>query len=152
MLNDAVPLPLPLAPPVTVIHAALLVADHPHPANVVTAADPVAVPALTDWLDGEIEYVHGAAACVTVYVCPAIVNVPIRCEAFGFAAMLNDAVPLPSPVVAPDSVIHAALLVADHAQPACAVTVEDPLAAAALVDWLDGEIEYVQDAAACVTV
>jgi hypothetical protein len=48
ILNVVDPLPLPLAPPLIVIHPALLVADHAQPVSVVTAADPVAAPALTD--------------------------------------------------------------------------------------------------------
>jgi hypothetical protein len=78
MLKVVDPLPLPLAPPVIVNHAALLVADHAHPVGEVTLDDPVAAAALVDWLAGEIEYVQGAAACVTEYVCPAIVSVPVR--------------------------------------------------------------------------
>ena len=66
MLNVADPLPLPVAPPVKVIHEALLDDDHEHPVGLVTAVEPVVAAAPTDWVDGEIAYVHGAAACETV--------------------------------------------------------------------------------------
>ena len=52
-LNLAVPLPLPLAPAVTVIQAALLVVVHVHPVAADTATlIPVAPAAGTDWLVG----------------------------------------------------------------------------------------------------
>jgi hypothetical protein len=47
-LNVVVPLPLPLAPPVTVIQALLLWADHVQPAATVTDALPVPPDAATD--------------------------------------------------------------------------------------------------------
>ena len=54
-LNATVPLPLPLAPLVTVIQLVLLLtAVHAHPAGAVTAVDPVPPPAATDWLVGDI--------------------------------------------------------------------------------------------------
>jgi hypothetical protein len=152
MLNVVVPAPVPLVPPVSVIHVALLAADQLHPASVVTADDPVDAPAPTDTLDGEIEYVHGAADCVTVNVWPAIVSVPVRDEALGFDAILNVAEPSPLPDVAPTSVSHDALLAAVQAQPAGAATVAKPLPAAAVALWLVGVIAYVHAAAACVTV
>ncbi len=152
MLKVVEPLPLPLAPPVTVIHAALLAADHVQPVGDVTVDEPVVAPGPTDWLAGEMPYVHGAAACVTVKVWLAIVNEPERGDAFGFAAMLKLADPSPLPLVGPTSVSHAALLVADHVQPAWAVTVAEPVVAAAPADWLDGEIEYTHGAPGCVTV
>jgi hypothetical protein len=73
-----VPLVEPLAPEVTVIHDALLAAVQLHPLVVVTVAEPVVAPAATLWVVGEIAKLHGAAACVTVSVCPAIVSVPVR--------------------------------------------------------------------------
>ena len=54
-LNDAVPLPVPLAPPVTVIHAALLAAVHAHPAPAVTVLLPLPPAAAKESLVGEIE-------------------------------------------------------------------------------------------------
>jgi hypothetical protein len=78
--------------------------------------------------------VQGAAACVTVYVCPAIVSVPVRCEPLGFAPMLKFVEPLPLPVAPLVTVIHAALLVADHVQPVGVVTAEEPVVAPAPAD------------------
>src|SRR5438094_9244620 len=72
-----VPLPLPLAPAVTVIHAALLAAVHVQPVTVVTFAVAVPPAAGSDCVVGAVVKVH-AAACVTVTVCPAIVSVPVR--------------------------------------------------------------------------
>jgi hypothetical protein len=49
------PLPLPLAPEVTVIQLALLTPVHAQPADVVTVTVPVPPPATTDCVVGEIE-------------------------------------------------------------------------------------------------
>jgi hypothetical protein len=72
-----VPLPLP----VIVIHEALLVDVQAHPALVVTVMGAPAPPAaVAVAAAGAIEYVQvgGAAAWVTVKVCPAIVRLPVR--------------------------------------------------------------------------
>jgi len=63
---------------VIVIHAALLVAAHVHPAPAVTGTAPVNPPAPTVAETGEIEGTHGAPAWVTVNVLPATVSVPVR--------------------------------------------------------------------------
>ena len=63
-----------------------------------------------------------AASCVTVKACPAIVIVPLRAEPV-FASTEYPTEPLPLPGVPLVIVIHAALLVAVHAQPVPAVTV-----------------------------
>ena len=47
-LKDVVPLPDPVAPPVTVIHDALLVADQPQPVPAVTVLPPVPPAAVND--------------------------------------------------------------------------------------------------------
>ena len=60
--NATVPLPLPLAPDVTVTHAAELVAVHAQPDDELTLNEPVPPLAATDWLVGDSVYVHGAAA------------------------------------------------------------------------------------------
>ena len=53
---ETVPLPLPLAPAVTVSHdAALLTAVHEHPASAVSDVEPVVAPAPTEVLPGVIE-------------------------------------------------------------------------------------------------
>ena len=60
-LYETVPLPLPLAPAVTVIHAALLVAVHAQPAPAVTVTVPlVATDVLSVAAEGRIVYEHGA--------------------------------------------------------------------------------------------
>jgi hypothetical protein len=66
MLRAVDPLPFPDPPLVTVIHPALLVADHGQPVNVVTPTLLVVAPAPTDWFVGLIENVQGAPVCVTV--------------------------------------------------------------------------------------
>jgi hypothetical protein len=53
-LTFTLPLPLPLAPLVTVSHDVLLVAVHVQPVCAVTAVEPVPPLAAIDWLDGEI--------------------------------------------------------------------------------------------------
>jgi hypothetical protein len=135
-LNVTVPLPDPLAPPVTTIQVALLEADHAHPLVVVTVNEPLPPLAGTVWDTGEIEYAHGAgaAACVTVKVCPATVIVPVRSVVVELAATLNVMVPLPDPLAVPVIVIQAALLVAVHAHPAKVAIVNDPEAPAAATD------------------
>ena len=57
-----VPFPLPLAPEVTVTHAAELVAVHAQPDDELTLNEPVPPLAATDWLVGDSVYVHGAAS------------------------------------------------------------------------------------------
>ena len=56
--------------------------------DVVTVTVPVPPLAGKVWLDGEIVNVHGAAGCVTVNVCPAMVMVPVRDDVAVFAATL----------------------------------------------------------------
>ena len=68
---------MPLAG-VQVSHAALLDGVHAHPAPAVTVNVPLAPVAAADALAGEMVYVHDAAACVTVKVCPAMLKLPVR--------------------------------------------------------------------------
>ena len=146
--NVTEPLPDPVAPPVSVIHAALLAAVHAQPVAAVTLLLPLPAAAVTDCVAGEIDGEQAAAACVTVNVAPAIVSVPVRLEATVFAATLKPTVPLPEPVAPLVTVIHAALLAAVHAHPVGIVTSLLPVPAAAVNDWLAGEIAAVQLAAA----
>src|SRR6187455_3746384 len=98
-LNATVPLPLPLAPPVTVSHDVLLLTlVHAHPASDVTPVEPVPPPAATEPLVGAIAYVQAMPGCVTLKLCPAIVNVPVRELIVLFAAALNATVTLPLPL------------------------------------------------------
>ena len=82
------PLPLPVAPALTVIQVALLVAVHAQPVLAVTATLPVLALDVTLADAGEIVGVQGAAACVTVNVFPPIVRVPVRDVVVVFAATL----------------------------------------------------------------
>ena len=52
------------------------------------------------------------AACVTVNVCPAMLDVPVRCAPV-FAAAVNVTLPLPEPDAPEEMVSHGAPLVAD---------------------------------------
>jgi len=54
-LNPTDPFPVPVAPDVTVIHGALLVALHAQPVPAVTVTVPVVASAETFWLEGAIE-------------------------------------------------------------------------------------------------
>jgi hypothetical protein len=63
-----------------------------------------------------------AAACVTVKVCPAMVNVPMRWAVVLFAETEYLTVPLPAPF-APDTIlIQLTLLTAGQEHPDCEVT------------------------------
>jgi hypothetical protein len=73
-----VPLPLPVAPAVTVIHALLLVVVQLHPIDAKTVIVPVAPADTTLAETGEIEDTHDTPACVTVNVLPPIVSAPVR--------------------------------------------------------------------------
>ncbi len=152
MLNPTVPLPDPVAPLVTVIHAALLAAVHEQPVATVTPLLPVPPDAANDWPVGEIVGEQEAAACVTVNVAPAIVSVPVRLDATVCAATLNPTVPLPEPVAPLVTVIQASLLAALHEQPVAMARALLPLPPDAVNDWLAGVMDGEQGAAACVTV
>ena len=147
-LNPAVPFPDPVAPLVTVIHAALLAAVHEQPVATVTLLLPVPADAVNDWLVGEIVGEQEAAACVTVKVAPAIVRVPVRLDATVFAATLNPTVPFPEPVAPLVIVIHATLLTAVHEHPVATATVLLPVPPDAASDWLVGVMDGEQEAAA----
>ena len=81
-------MPLPVAPALIVIHAALLVAVHAQPLPAVTVTVPVLATSDTLAEVGEIVGVHGAAAWFTVKVLPPIATVPVRAVVVGFAATL----------------------------------------------------------------
>ena len=81
-----------------------------------------------------------AAACVTVKVFPPAVIVLLRLVVLVLAATLKATVPLPDPLAEPVKVIQATLFAAVHAQPAGAVTENEPVPPLAGTDWLDGVI------------
>ena len=82
------PLPLPVAPALTVIQVAALVAVQAQPVAALTVTVPVLAVAVTLADAGEIVGVQGAAACVTVNVFPPIVSVPLLGVVVVFAATL----------------------------------------------------------------
>jgi hypothetical protein len=96
--------------------------------------------------------VHDAAASLTVNVLPPIVSVPLREVVDGFAATLNETVPLPEPLAPAVIVIQVALLAAVHAQPVAAVTLVDEGPPLPPIDRVAGEIAGVHAAAASLTV
>jgi hypothetical protein len=134
-----VPLPVPLAPLVTVNQEALLDAVHAHVLPAVTETLVVSPAAAADRLDGVMAGLQVTTpACVTVNVRPAIVTVPVRDEADVFAATVIATVPLPVPLAPPVTVSHAALLVAVQSQALPAVTDTEVFSPAAADDRLDG--------------
>ena len=103
-----VPLPLPLAPLVIVIHDALLDAVHAQPAGLSPRRG--AVRRRPHWSAGLIAKCMPPPACVTVKVWPPMVSVPVRESSPVFAATLKPTVPLPLPLAPPVTVIQEALL------------------------------------------
>ena len=95
------PLPLPLAPPVTVIHEVLVDAFHVHPLAALT--DTMAEPAvaLRVALTGESPYEQAPASCVTVRARPAMFMVPVLAVVPVCAATAYPMDPEPLPL-APD--------------------------------------------------
>jgi hypothetical protein len=148
--NETVPVPLPLAPPVTVSQAGVPVtAVHAHPDGAVMVVVPVAVPDAIETLAGASEYVHGAAAWVTVTVRPPIEIVACRVCVSGLASAANVTVPSPLPLAPVMTTSHdGALLTADHPHPSGEVTVVVPVAPAAAKFALVGDTAYVHGAGA----
>jgi hypothetical protein len=113
----------------------LLTAVQAQPAGAVTVVEPLVRLALTAWLAGLIAYVQGAAACVTVRVCPPIVSVPVRCAVLALAVALYATDPPPLPLAPLVTVSHDVLLLTPvHAQPVGAVTAVEPVPPAATTD------------------
>lgn len=120
------PLPLPLLPPVTVIHDAPLVAVHEQPELAVTPTLPLPPLEPNDADDDEIEYVQGAPLSVMVNVWPAIVSDPDRELVAVLAATEYETVPLPLPLAPAVIVIHDVPLDALQLQPVELVTLTLP--------------------------
>jgi hypothetical protein len=95
---------------------------------------------------------QGFAACVTVKLRPAIVSVPVRCDASGFIAAENATVPFPVPLAPLVIVNQLAPLVAVQLQPAAPVTADVPVPPPNATDWLVGEMLTLQLPAAWFTV
>ena len=83
-----VAVPEPVRDPVMVAHVAFDDVDHEQFDEVVTVIVPLAPEGAAVIDVGDTENVHGAAAWVTVNVCPPIVIVPVRDVVFVFAATL----------------------------------------------------------------
>jgi hypothetical protein len=96
-----------------------------------------------DHVSAERYVAHESAACVTVYVPPATVIVPVRVDPVVFAAMVNATEPGPVEFAPLVMVSQDALLVAVQAQPAGVVTLTLPLPAAAAADNVFAEREVV---------
>jgi hypothetical protein len=136
-----VPGPLPDDPSATVIQSVLFeTAVHAHPAVVVTLVVASPPPAGTSTEGGVSVNAHGAAACITVNVRPAIATVPVR-AAPGLLDTLRVTEPAPMPVAPAATVIHDAVVAAVqlHDAPADTVTAVGPPAAG--IDAFDGSIE-----------
>jgi hypothetical protein len=147
------PLPVPLAPEVTVIHDALLVADREQPRVPVTDTLTLPPPAGTLVPVGDRLKLQGTAFCVTVKVWPAMITVPVREVPAVLAATLRPTVPLPVPLAPEVTVIHDALLVADRAQPVVPLTETlTPPPPAATVVLVGDSPNAPQAAAAWMTV
>jgi hypothetical protein len=130
---------------VIVIQLALSLAVHAQPEGAVTVTVFVEAAGPSDATVGEMANVHGAAACVTVIVCPAIVIVPVRLLVTGLTATLYETLPLPVPVAPAVTVIQDALLAAVHAHDdALAVTATVPAPPAAVGELAVGEIVVLQ--------
>jgi hypothetical protein len=121
--NCTLPLPVPLAPDDTRIHASLLCAIHVQSGAVAIEAVTVCPAMPTSLVAGEIVYVQ-PLACSTVNVRPAAVIVPARGGPwFAPTEYATLAGPLP---LAPDEIaIQSALLRTFHAQPFPATTLND---------------------------
>jgi hypothetical protein len=148
-LKLTVPDPLPLRPPVTVIHDAPELAVHVHPAWVVT----VAVRLLGADIQGEnwigaTEYSQASGAvspdCSTVNVRLPTAMVPVRDRVSRFRSIEYSTVPLPEPGLPDVTSIQGTALVADHAQCAGPVTLNFPLSLPSSNDALAGEISTAQ--------
>jgi hypothetical protein len=135
------PDPLPLAPDVSEIHGALLVAVQPQPAAAptLTSSGPPLAPVVR--LSGDTSKLQ-PGDCVTVKDCPATVTVPVR-DGPSVAATVKLTAPLPDPPVVPIE-IQLTLLAAVHGQPAPAVTAIVPAPPAAPAAKVAGAIVNAQ--------
>lgn len=87
-----------------------------------------------------------------VNTCPAAVTVALRADVVVFEATEKLTVPLPDPLAPAVMVTHDTASEAVQAQPDVVVTLKLPVPPACGIDWLVGEIENVQPAAASVAV
>jgi hypothetical protein len=120
-------LPFPLAPLAIEIHGALLAAVQGQPdcAWTVTVALPPADAA--EMAAGETENEQGAACSETLTFTPLTEMFALRAVTAALAATENGKLPLPCPLVEPESAIQDAPGVAVHVQSRSVVTVTVPL-------------------------
>ena len=142
-LKATTPLPVPLAPKVTVTHASLLVAVQGQPIVVDTATVPAPPDAA---IEAEVEPIAAlqapaVPACVTVNVLPATVRVPVRTPP-GFASTLRVTAPLPVPLAPEVTVTHGTSLVAVQSQPFATAT--DTATCLASAPNTDGLLELIR--------
>ena len=128
-----VPLPAPFEPAATEIHGAVLTAVQLQRAAALTAV--VVLPPLDviDWLVGDSVKTHGAAACETVTVWPAMMTDPVRATSV-FAVYATDTVPLPLPLAPPVIVSQVSTALALHEQVVSAATPKLVAPASAVTD------------------
>jgi len=151
-LKPTVPLPVPDPGDVNVSQSGLLdAAVHVQAAAVVIVTLPVPPVSDKDWLIGAIVKLHDAS-CVTVIVCPAIVNVPLRLAPVEFAAALKLTVAPPVPFAGLVIVIQFAFDAAVHAHPAVVEIVAEPDPPAGAIACVPGVTENAHGAASCETV
>jgi hypothetical protein len=113
--NWTLPLPLPDAPLLIVIHESVVDAVHEQPALAVTLTTTGSPPLPTPLFVGFNTYEH-PPACVTVKVSPPAVIVAVRGGPL-LAPAEYRTVPFPLPFALLITVSHDALLATDHAQP-----------------------------------
>jgi hypothetical protein len=128
--------PLPLAVP-TPSQVALLDAVQPQPALDVSVNVPLPAALVKLWVAGDSAYAHGAAAWLTVKVCPPTVTVAVRAEVVVLAATVKPTLAEPLPLAVP-TVTQVALLDAVQPQPAVDVRVIVPFPPALVKLWLVG--------------
>jgi hypothetical protein len=128
MENGTLPLPLPPVEPVSVIQGAFDTAVHAHVDVVVTFTLFVDELAATERVIGATPNVHGPGEVpvwLTVKVCPATVNVPVREVGSGLAPTVNCTVAFPELLAPAVIVSHGALLAAVQSHVDGASTVTD---------------------------
>ena len=137
-LQLTMPLPVPLAPAVTLSQeGSLLAAVQGQPAPAVTVTEPVAA-AEDELLLVGLRATEQPLAWLTVKVWPAAVIVPLRAgPLFAVALQLTEPLPVPD---APDVTVSqdVLLLTAVQAQPALVVRLTEPLPPAAVGEALVG--------------
>ena len=140
-VNATVPLPLPAAPEVIVIHDAVGTAVQAHPRAAVTVKVPEPPAAGTVAPPGLSVYVQlgRAAAWLIVNVRPAM-EIGLERATPRFGSTRYPTVPFPFPLVPVVNEIHDALFEAVHAHPAPAVTAMEPVPPIADTEALVGSI------------